>query len=189
MKKRALLSVSDKSGILEFAKALEGLGYELLSTGGTMKHLADNGVAVTAVDAVTGFPEIMEGRVKTLNPMIHGGLLAKQDDPTHQAQMEEHGIQPIDIVCVNLYPFKETISKPDVSTDDAIENIDIGGPAMLRASAKNHAYVTVIVDAADYDQVLEELKLDGKTTLETRRRLRQKYSVIQRHTMHLFQVT
>ena len=169
MKKRALLSVSDKSGILEFAQALEGLGYELLSTGGTMKHLADNGVAVTAVDEVTGFPEIMEGRVKTLNPLIHGGLLAKQDDPSHIAQMEEHGIQPIDIVCVNLYPFKETISKPDVSTEDAIENIDIGGPAMLRASAKNHAYVTVIVDAADYAQVLTELKADGKTTNETRR--------------------
>lgn len=179
MKKRALLSVSDKSGILEFAKALEELGYELLSTGGTMKHLADNGVAVTAVDEVTGFPEIMEGRVKTLNPLIHGGLLAKQDDPAHQAQMKEHGIQPIDIVCVNLYPFKETISKPDVSTDDAIENIDIGGPAMLRASAKNHAYVTVIVDATDYEQVLAELKADGKTTQETRRRLAAK---VFRHT-------
>ena len=179
MKKRALLSVSDKSGILEFAQALEGLGYELLSTGGTMKHLADNGVAVTAVDEVTGFPEIMEGRVKTLNPLIHGGLLAKQDDPSHIAQMKGHGIQPIDIVCVNLYPFKETISKPDVSTEDAIENIDIGGPAMLRASAKNHAYVTVIVDAADYAQVLTELKADGKTTNETRRALAAK---VFRHT-------
>jgi len=120
VKKRALLSVSDKSGILEFAQALEGLGYELLSTGGTMKHLAENGVAVTAVDEITGFPEIMEGRVKTLNPLIHGGLLAKQDDPSHIAQMEEHGIQPIDVVCVNLYPFKETISKPGVSTEDSI---------------------------------------------------------------------
>jgi len=179
VKKRALLSVSDKSGILEFAQALEGLGYELLSTGGTMKHLAENGVAVTAVDEITGFPEIMEGRVKTLNPLIHGGLLAKQDDPSHIAQMEEHGIQPIDVVCVNLYPFKETISKPDVSTEDAIENIDIGGPAMLRASAKNHAYVTVIVDAADYAQVLTELKADGKTTLVTRRALAAK---VFRHT-------
>lgn len=179
MKKRALLSVSDKNGVLEFAKALEALGYELLSTGGTMKHLADNGVAVTAVDEVTGFPEIMEGRVKTLNPLIHGGLLAKQDDPSHQAEMKEHGIRPIDIVCVNLYPFKETISKPDVSNEEAIENIDIGGPAMLRASAKNHAYVTVIVDGADYDQVLAELKADGKTTLETRRQLAAK---VFRHT-------
>ncbi|WP_432361081.1 bifunctional phosphoribosylaminoimidazolecarboxamide formyltransferase/IMP cyclohydrolase [Sporosarcina sp. UB5] len=179
MKKRALLSVSDKSGILEFAKNLEALDYEILSTGGTMKHLKENGVAVTAVDEVTGFPEIMEGRVKTLNPMIHGGLLAKQDDATHQAQMTEHGIQPIHIVCVNLYPFKETISKPDVSVEDAIENIDIGGPAMLRASAKNHAYVTVIVDAADYGQVLEELQTEGQTTLATRRRLAAK---VFRHT-------
>lgn len=179
MKKRALLSVSDKQGILQFAKELEKLGYEILSTGGTMKHLADNGVAVTAVDEVTGFPEIMEGRVKTLNPLIHGGLLAKRDDDTHVAQMEEHHIQPIDVVCVNLYPFKETISKPDVTTEDAIENIDIGGPAMLRASAKNHAYVTVIVDAADYEQVLAELSADGETTLETRRRLAAK---VFRHT-------
>lgn len=179
MKKRALLSVSDKNGVLEFAKELETLGYEILSTGGTMKHLAENGVAVTAVDEVTGFPEIMEGRVKTLNPLIHGGLLAKRDDATHQAQMKEHSIQPIDIVCVNLYPFKETISKPDVTTEDAIENIDIGGPAMLRASAKNHAYVTVIVDATDYEQVLTELKADGETTQETRRRLAAK---VFRHT-------
>ncbi|MDS9473155.1 bifunctional phosphoribosylaminoimidazolecarboxamide formyltransferase/IMP cyclohydrolase [Sporosarcina pasteurii] len=179
MKKRALLSVSDKSGILEFAKALESLDYEILSTGGTMKHLAENGVSVTAVDEVTGFPEIMEGRVKTLNPFIHGGLLAKRDNPAHQAQMEEHQIHPIDIVCVNLYPFKETISKADVTTEDAIENIDIGGPAMLRASAKNHAYVTVIVDATDYEQVLAELKADGQTTDETRRRLAAK---VFRHT-------
>ncbi|MFC5603859.1 bifunctional phosphoribosylaminoimidazolecarboxamide formyltransferase/IMP cyclohydrolase [Sporosarcina koreensis] len=179
MKKRALLSVSDKSGILEFAQALAALDYEILSTGGTMKHLKENGVAVTAVDEVTGFPEIMEGRVKTLNPMIHGGLLAKQDEAKHLEQMAEHGIQPIHIVCVNLYPFKETISKPDVSIDDAIENIDIGGPAMLRASAKNHAYVTVIVDAADYSQVLEELQAEGQTTLETRRRLAAK---VFRHT-------
>ena len=179
MKKRALLSVSDKNGILEFAKALEALDYEILSTGGTMKHLKENGVAVTAVDEVTGFPEIMEGRVKTLNPMIHGGLLAKQDDPAHQAQMTEHGIQPIHIVCVNLYPFKETISKPEVSVNDAIENIDIGGPAMLRASAKNHAYVTVIVDASDYGQVLEELQTEGQTTHSTRRRLAAK---VFRHT-------
>jgi len=179
VRKRALLSVSDKSGILEFAQALAKLDYEILSTGGTMKYLKENGVAVTAVDEVTGFPEIMEGRVKTLNPMIHGGLLAKQDDVAHQAQMTEHGIQPIHIVCVNLYPFKETISKPDVSVDDAIENIDIGGPAMLRASAKNHEYVTVIVDAADYGKVLEELQAEGQTTLDTRRRLAAK---VFRHT-------
>ncbi|WP_017381712.1 bifunctional phosphoribosylaminoimidazolecarboxamide formyltransferase/IMP cyclohydrolase [Paenisporosarcina sp. TG-14] len=179
MKKRALISVSDKSGILEFAKELETLGYEILSTGGTKAYLSENGVAITPVDEVTGFPEILGGRVKTLNPMIHGGLLAKHDDANHQAQMNEHGIKPIDVVCVNLYPFRETISKPDVTADTAIENIDIGGPAMLRASAKNHAYVTVIIDAADYPAVVEELKADGKTTLDTRRRLAAK---VFRHT-------
>ena len=179
MKKRALLSVSDKSGVLEFAKELEGLGYEILSTGGTMNHLKENGVAVTAVGDVTGFPEILGGRVKTLHPYIHGGLLAKHDDPGHQAELEEHGILPIDIVCVNLYPFKSTISKPDVTVEDAIENIDIGGPTMLRASAKNHAYLTVLVDSADYPAVLEELKNDGATTPETRRRLAAK---VFRHT-------
>lgn len=179
MKKRALISVSDKSGILEFAKELETLGYEILSTGGTKAYLSENGVTITPVDEVTGFPEILGGRVKTLNPMIHGGLLAKHDDADHQAQMNEHGIKPIDVVCVNLYPFRETISKPDVTADNAIENIDIGGPAMLRASAKNHAYVTVIIDAADYPAVVEELKADGKTTLDTRRRLAAK---VFRHT-------
>ena len=179
MKKRALLSVSDKSGVLEFAKELEGLGYEILSTGGTMNHLKENGVAVTAVGDVTGFPEILGGRVKTLHPYIHGGLLAKHDDQAHQAELEEHGILPIDIVCVNLYPFKSTISKPDVTVEDAIENIDIGGPTMLRASAKNHAYLTVLVDSADYPAVLEELKKDGATALETRRRLAAK---VFRHT-------
>src|SRR5699024_11355929 len=125
-----------------------------------MKHLADNGVAVTAVDEVTGFPEIMEGRVKTLNPLIHGGLLAKRDDQTHVAQMEEHHIQPIDIVCVNLYPFKETISKPDVTTEDAIENIDIGGQALLRASVKKHEYVSENVDTYDYDHEFTAHKAD-----------------------------
>lgn len=179
MTKRALISVSDKSGILEFAKELEGLGYEILSTGGTKAYLVENGVAITPVDQVTRFPEILSGRVKTLNPMIHGGLLAKHDDASHQAQMNEHGIKPIDVVCVNLYPFRETISKPNVTAEDAIENIDIGGPAMLRASAKNHAYVTVITDAADYPSVLAELKTNGQTAMETRRRLAAK---VFRHT-------
>lgn len=179
MTKRALISVSDKTGVLEFAKELETLGYEILSTGGTKKHLQENGVAVTAVDEVTNFPEILGGRVKTLNPLIHGGLLAKFDDPEHQAQMNEHGIAPIEIVCVNLYPFVETISKPNVEFADAIENIDIGGPTMLRSAAKNQKYVSVIVDAADYANVLEELKADGQTTLETRRRLAAK---VFRHT-------
>ncbi|MEL5989290.1 bifunctional phosphoribosylaminoimidazolecarboxamide formyltransferase/IMP cyclohydrolase [Kurthia gibsonii] len=179
MTKRALISVSDKSGVLEFAKELVALGYEVLSTGGTKKHLQDNGVPVTSVDEVTKFPEILGGRVKTLNPMIHGGLLAKYDDAEHQAQMKEHGIEPIEIVCVNLYPFVETISKPDVTFEDAIENIDIGGPTMLRSAAKNQQYVTVIVDANDYEGVLAELKEAGQTTLQTRRRLAAK---VFRHT-------
>lgn len=179
MTKRALISVSDKSGVLEFAKELVALGYEVLSTGGTKKHLQDNGVPVTPVDEVTKFPEILGGRVKTLNPMIHGGLLAKYDDAEHQAQMKEHGIEPIEIVCVNLYPFVETISKPDVTFEDAIENIDIGGPTMLRSAAKNQQYVTVIVDANDYEGVLAELKDAGQTTLQTRRRLAAK---VFRHT-------
>lgn len=179
MAKRALISVSNKEGILEFAKELAALDYEILSTGGTKKMLQENNVPVTAVDEVTKFPEILDGRVKTLNPLIHGGLLGKFDDPSHQAQMTEHGIEPIEIVCVNLYPFVETISKPDVTGDDAIENIDIGGPTMLRSAAKNHQYVTVIVDANDYAQVLEELKADGSTTLATRKRLAAK---VFRHT-------
>lgn len=179
MTKRALISVSDKSGVLEFAKELVALGYEVLSTGGTKKHLQDNGVPVTSVDEVTKFPEILGGRVKTLNPMVHGGLLAKYDDAEHQAQMKEHGIEPIEIVCVNLYPFVETISKPDVTFEDAIENIDIGGPTMLRSAAKNQQYVTVIVDANDYEGVLAELKDAGQTTLQTRRRLAAK---VFRHT-------
>ncbi|RDV26508.1 bifunctional phosphoribosylaminoimidazolecarboxamide formyltransferase/IMP cyclohydrolase [Lysinibacillus capsici] len=179
MTKRALISVSNKDGILEFAKELVALGYEILSTGGTKKMLQDNAVAVTAVDEVTKFPEILDGRVKTLNPMIHGGLLGKFDDVSHQAQMNEHGIEPIEIVCVNLYPFVETISKPNVTWDDAIENIDIGGPTMLRSAAKNHQYVTVIVDSNDYATVLEELKADGATTIETRRKLAAK---VFRHT-------
>lgn len=179
MKKRALLSVSDKSGILEFAQELEKMGYELLSTGGTKKFLEENGVAITAVDEVTKFPEILGGRVKTLHPLVHGGLLAKHDDAEHQSQMAENGISPIDIVCVNLYPFRETIAKSDVTVDDAIENIDIGGPTMLRSAAKNHAYVTVIVDAADYAGVLIELQNEQSTTPETRRRLAAK---VFRHT-------
>ncbi|MCM3389401.1 bifunctional phosphoribosylaminoimidazolecarboxamide formyltransferase/IMP cyclohydrolase [Ureibacillus chungkukjangi] len=179
MAKRALISVSNKDGILEFAKELVALDYEILSTGGTKKMLQDNDVPVTAVDEVTKFPEILDGRVKTLNPLIHGGLLGKFDDPSHQAQMNEHGIEPIEIVCVNLYPFVETISKPNVTWDDAIENIDIGGPTMLRSAAKNHQYVTVIVDSDDYAKVLEELKAQGSTGLETRKRLAAK---VFRHT-------
>ncbi len=178
-KKRALISVSNKSGITDFAKELVSLGYELISTGGTKKALQDQGIPVLSVSDVTGFPEILEGRVKTLNPFIHGGLLAKHDDEAHQKQLEEHGIDPIQLVCVNLYPFQQTIEKPDVTVADAIENIDIGGPTMLRASAKNHHYVTVVVDPADYGTVLAELGAEGETKLETRRKLAAK---VFRHT-------
>jgi phosphoribosylaminoimidazolecarboxamide formyltransferase / IMP cyclohydrolase len=178
-KKRALISVSDKNGISDFAKELVSLGFEIISTGGTKKALQEQGIPVLGVSEVTGFPEILEGRVKTLNPFIHGGLLAKHDDEQHQKQLEEHSIDPIQIVCVNLYPFQQTIAKPDVTTEDAIENIDIGGPTMLRASAKNHQYVTVVVDPVDYNKVIEELKAEGSTTLETRRKLAAK---VFRHT-------
>lgn len=180
MKKRALVSVSDKSGILEFAQELEKMDYQILSTGGTKRFLEENGVAITAVDEITKFPEILGGRVKTLHPLVHGGLLAKHDNPQHQSEMAENGISPIEIVCVNLYPFRETIAKPEVTVDDAIENIDIGGPTMLRSAAKNHAHVTVIVDSEDYAIVLEELHGAGAATSpETRRRLAAK---VFRHT-------
>jgi phosphoribosylaminoimidazolecarboxamide formyltransferase/IMP cyclohydrolase len=178
-KKRALISVSDKTGIVDFAKELVGLGFEIVSTGGTSKALQENGVPVIGISEVTGFPEILEGRVKTLHPMVHGGLLGKQDDAEHLKQMSEHQIQPIHLVCVNLYPFQQTIEKPDVTVADAIENIDIGGPSMLRSSAKNHQYVTVVVDPVDYETVIAEFKANGATTLETRRKLAAK---VFRHT-------
>ncbi|MBS4191827.1 bifunctional phosphoribosylaminoimidazolecarboxamide formyltransferase/IMP cyclohydrolase [Bacillus sp. FJAT-49705] len=179
MKKRALISVSDKKGVTEFAKQLHELGFEIISTGGTKKALEESDVPVIGVSDVTGFPEILEGRVKTLNPMIHGGLLAKFGESSHQQQMAEHQIQAIHVVCVNLYPFQQTIAKPDVTASDAIENIDIGGPAMLRASAKNHEYVTVVVDPADYEIVLAQLKDAGEVQKETRRKLAAK---VFRHT-------
>ncbi|GLB61913.1 bifunctional phosphoribosylaminoimidazolecarboxamide formyltransferase/IMP cyclohydrolase [Cytobacillus sp. NCCP-133] len=179
MKKRALISVSDKGGVTEFAQALSELGFEIVSTGGTKKALEESGVPVISVSDVTGFPEILEGRVKTLNPMIHGGLLAKHGEADHKKQLGEHGIQPIQVVCVNLYPFQQTIAKPDVTVEDAIENIDIGGPAMLRASAKNHKYVAVVVDPADYETVLSQLKESGEVKRETRRKLAAK---VFRHT-------
>ena len=159
--KRALVSVSDKSGILEFAKGLKELGYEILSTGGTAKTLRDAGIAVTDVAAYTGSPEILDGRVKTLHPKIHGGLLGRRRDPKHVAEMERHGIGPIDVVVVNLYSFEATINKPGCTFDEAIEHIDIGGPSMLRSAAKNHADVTVVVDPADYGPVLEALRAGG----------------------------
>jgi phosphoribosylaminoimidazolecarboxamide formyltransferase / IMP cyclohydrolase len=179
VKKRALISVSDKSGIVEFAKELKQLGYEIISTGGTKQLLLQNDVEVMGVEDVTGFPEILEGRVKTLHPSIHGGLLAKRGEESHRQQLEEQGIEGIDLVCVNLYPFQQTIAKPNVGVEEAIENIDIGGPAMLRASAKNHEYVTVVVDALDYDNVIADLKLNGELSHENRRKLAAK---VFRHT-------
>jgi len=164
----ALLSVSDKTGILEFARGLHALGAQLLSTGGTAKLLADNGLPVTEVAEHTGFPEMMDGRVKTLHPKIHGGLLARSDLPEHVAAMQQHGITRIDILAVNLYPFEATVAKPGCTLEDAIENIDIGGPAMVRSAAKNWKDVTVLTDAAQYAAVLDELKANGKTSDKTR---------------------
>ena len=166
---RALLSVADKHGLADFARALAGRGIELLSTGGTAQMLRNAGIAVREVADYTGFPEIMEGRVKTLHPRIHGGLLGRRG--TDDAVMSEHGIEPIDLLVVNLYPFASTIARPDCTFDEAITNIDIGGPAMLRAAAKNHADVTVIVDPADYATVLAELEASGATSIDTRARL------------------
>lgn len=177
--KRALISVSDKTGVVEFTKQLIELGFEILSTGGTKKVLEEGGLDIKGVDDITGFPEILEGRVKTLHPMIHGGLLAKRSDAGHMKQLDEQGIQPIDLVCVNLYPFQQTIAKPNVTAEDAIENIDIGGPAMLRASAKNHEHITVLVDSLDYEQVLEEMRAQGEVSKETKRKLAAK---VFRHT-------
>jgi phosphoribosylaminoimidazolecarboxamide formyltransferase/IMP cyclohydrolase len=165
---RALLSVSDKSGIVELARELAALGVQLLSTGGTAKLLEKEGVAVTEVSAYTGFPEMLEGRVKTLHPKIHGGLLARRDDPAHLAALRSAGIAPIDLLVVNLYPFQATVADPDCSLEDAIENIDIGGPAMLRAAAKNHAGVGVLVDPADYPRVLQEIRSSGAISEATR---------------------
>ncbi len=154
--RRALISVSNKSGIVEFARALEARGIALLSTGGTARLLADSGVEVTEISDYTGFPEMMAGRVKTLHPKVHGGILGRRGED--DAVMREHGIEPIDLVVINLYPFEQTVADPDCSLEDAIENIDIGGPAMVRAAAKNHAAVTVVVDPADYPKLLDELE-------------------------------
>ena len=155
---RALISVFDKTGVLEFARGLHALGVEILSTGGTARMLAEAGVPVIEVSDYTGFPEMLDGRVKTLHPKVHGGLLARRDLPAHMAALEQHGIGRIDLLAVNLYPFQQTVARPGVTLDEAIENIDIGGPAMLRAAAKNHAGVTVIVDPADYQPVLQQLQ-------------------------------
>ena len=168
---RALISVSDKTGIVEFAQQLRSLGWEIIATGGTMKLLSDSGVEVINISDVTGFPEICDGRVKTLHPKVHGGLLARRDDESHLQALKDNQIEFIDMVCVNLYPFRQTIAKPDVTMEDAIENIDIGGPSMLRSAAKNYKDVTVVCDPADYAQIIEEIKASGNTTVQTRLQL------------------
>lgn len=176
---RALISVSDKTGVVEFAKELVQAGIEIISTGGTRKALTEAEIPTLSIDEVTGFPEMMDGRVKTLHPKIHGGLLARRDLTSHLTAMKEQDIQPIDFVCVNLYPFKETIEKPAVTEAEAIENIDIGGPSMLRSAAKNFAFVTVVVDPKDYALVLAEIKSGQGTSLATRKQLAAK---VFRHT-------
>ena len=169
---RALISVSDKNGLVEFARGLSAFGVEILSTGGTAKLLAQNGIGVTEVADYTGFPEMLDGRVKTLHPKVHGGILGRRDLKAHADAMQKHGIPPIDLVVVNLYPFEQTVAKPNCPLDEAIENIDIGGPTLLRAAAKNHGAVTVVVDSADYGAVLDEMKANkGATTDATRFRL------------------
>lgn len=168
---KALISVSDKRGVVEFAKALQDLGWQIIATGGTMTTLRENGVEVINISDVTGFPEICDGRVKTLHPKVHGGLLGRRDIPDHMAQLEANGIETIEMVCVNLYPFEATIAKEGVTLEDAVENIDIGGPSMLRSAAKNFRDVTVVCDPSDYDNILAEIKESGNTTFETRFKL------------------
>lgn len=171
--KTALLSVSDKTDLVAFARRLISAGCQtLISTGGTARALSDAGIDVTPVEAVTGFPEMMDGRVKTLHPKIHGGLLALRDKDDHTASLSEHAITPIDLVCVNLYPFEKTVAGPDVTDEDAIENIDIGGPSMVRSAAKNHRYVTIVTDPNQYDAVANDIEHNqGATTLAMRRSL------------------
>ncbi len=169
--RRALISVSDKQGIIEFAAGLRDLGFEIFSTGGTARHLSSAGIGVVDIADYTGFPEMMDGRVKTLHPKIFGGILGRLDLETDRSSMQEHGILPFQVVCVNLYPFQETIARPDVTLEHAIENIDIGGPSLIRAAAKNHPYVAVVTSAKQYEIVLNEMRSQGTTTLPTRRQL------------------
>lgn len=180
MKKQALISVSDKTGITEFAAGLVKLGFDIISTGGTLKAIKEAGIPAKAIDEVTGFPEIMDGRVKTLHPKVHGGLLAKRDNPEHLKALEENEIETIDLVAVNLYPFKETLAKSGVSDEEIIENIDIGGPTMLRSAAKNFADVLVVVDPSDYSHVIASLE-QGDVDFEGRKQLAGK---VFRHTAH-----
>ena len=171
MKKRALVSVSDKTGLVEFVKGLVDLGWEIIATGGTQKLLEQSGIHTTGISEVTGFPEILDGRVKTLHPKVHGGILARRELPEHMETLRENGIETIDLVCVNLYPFRETIAKEGVTLEDAIEHIDIGGPSMVRSAAKNWRDVTIVCNPADYPTVLAELRENGSTSLETRLQL------------------
>jgi phosphoribosylaminoimidazolecarboxamide formyltransferase/IMP cyclohydrolase len=178
--KRAIISVSNKKGVVEFAKELKSMGVEILSTGGTARTLRDAGIPVKDVSEHTGFPEMLGGRVKTLHPKIHGGLLSRRNNPEDMEEIRKHGIDTIDMVVVNLYPFEETISKPGVSFEEAIENIDIGGPAMLRSSSKNFQDVVVIVDPSDYGKIIEEMKsMNGDVSYRTRLELAKK---VFRHT-------
>ena len=179
MKKRALISVSDKTGLIEFGKFLESKNYELISTGGTFKHLKDAGLSPIQIDEVTNFPEMLDGRVKTLHPKVHGGILGRRG--TDDAIMQQHGIEGIDMVVVNLYPFAATVDKPDCTLADAVENIDIGGPAMIRAAAKNFKFVTVVVNPKHYDEVAEMIAKDGCTTGKFRMQLAQEAFC---HTSH-----
>ncbi len=168
----ALLSVSDKTDLVPFAKRLSAHGVTLISTGGTARALTEAGLEVTPIDQVTGFPEMMDGRVKTLHPKVHGGLLALRDKPEHAASLEAHQITPIDLICVNLYPFEKTVAQEGITDAEAIEQIDIGGPSMVRSSAKNHRYVTCVTNPRQYDRVTECMsKLEGCTTLALRRKL------------------
>ena len=171
MAKRALVSVSDKTGLVAFVQGLQNAGWEIIATGGTQKLLEDSGIKTIGISDVTGFPEICDGRVKTLHPKVHGGLLARRDEESHLQALRENGIEFIDLVCVNLYPFRQTIAKEGVSMADAIENIDIGGPSMLRSAAKNYNDVTVVCDPADYNTILAEINATGNTTVETRLQL------------------
>jgi len=173
--RRAVISVSNKKGVVELAKELNTMGVELLSTGGTAKALRDAVISVKDVSDYTGFPEMLDGRVKTLHPKVHGGLLSRRNNPKDMEEIKKHGIDTIDMVVVNLYPFEETVSKPGVSFDDAIENIDIGGPTMLRSSSKNFQDVAVLIDPADYEKVIQEMKdLKGDLSYKTRLQLAKK---------------
>ena len=180
--KRALVSLSDKTGAVQLGQTLHAMGVQILSTGGTARSLQEAGIPVIEVSRYTGFPEMMDGRIKTLHPKIHGALLGKRDNAEHMKQMKTHGIEPIDLVVVNLYPFEKTVAKPDCTLEEAIENIDIGGPTMLRSSAKNYHDVAVVTDPQDYEKIIEEMKKSGGAlSLETRFRLAKKVFKLTSH--------